>query len=177
MLVKARASDPDFGPLFDGDTGGRNDLSADMALMNKLAFWFGNDPARMERVFSSSALAQRAKWTNRADYRKRTIDRATNDCEKVYDPEWRPPEPGKNGQKDPPRKVTVQADDQGDDEPINRTELGNAKRLVKLFGHKLRYCQELGYWLVYDSKRWSRDRKGEVWRCARRQCEVSPKRL
>ena len=69
LLKKARKSDPDFGPLFDGQLDGRNASSADMALMNKLAFWLGRDPVRMEQAFSSSKLAERGKWTNRADYR------------------------------------------------------------------------------------------------------------
>ncbi len=53
------------------------------------------------------------------------------------------------------------------DDPIKQTELGNARRLVKLFGHRLRFCKQLGYWLVFDGTRWCPDHVGEVWQCAK----------
>jgi hypothetical protein len=45
------------------------------------------------------------------------------------------------------------------------TDLGNAMRLVRAYGAHLRYSVELG-WLVYTGQRWTRDRTGEVHRCA-----------
>lgn len=57
--------------------GGVTDHSAaDLALMNHLAYWTGNDPLAMERLFGMSALGQREKWLERFDYRRRTIERA-----------------------------------------------------------------------------------------------------
>ena len=65
-----------FSKLFDeGDTSSYNDddSSADMALMSMLPFWTSGNAEQMERIFSHSALAQRDKWKNRADYRQMTI--------------------------------------------------------------------------------------------------------
>ena len=61
--------------------GGVEDHSAaDLALMNYLAYWTGYDPFAMERFFGMSALGQREKWRGRADYRRRTIERALLGC-------------------------------------------------------------------------------------------------
>ena len=66
-----------FKRLFDqGETSDYQSPSeADQALCNLLAFWCGPDHARIDRLFRQSALC-RGKWTNRADYRQRTIETA-----------------------------------------------------------------------------------------------------
>ena len=56
--------------------GVTNNSAADLALMNHLAYWTGNDPVAMERLFGMSALGQREKWLERFYYRRRTIERA-----------------------------------------------------------------------------------------------------
>jgi putative DNA primase/helicase len=62
-----------------------NDQSAaDLALLNILKRLFNSDAQKMERYFSASLLGQREKWTQREDYRKRTIARAL-DGETVAD--------------------------------------------------------------------------------------------
>jgi hypothetical protein len=64
-----------------GDTSGHNydQSSADMALMDMLAFFTDNDADQMERIFGLSALAgNQPKWFARPDYRQRTIDKALN---------------------------------------------------------------------------------------------------
>jgi putative DNA primase/helicase len=45
---------------------------------------------------------------------------------------------------------------------FNRTDLGNAERLVAGFGADLRYCHEADRWLVYDGRHWAEDRTGRV---------------
>lgn len=62
--------------LYDGDLSAYNGdhSSADFALMNHIGFAVGYDPAKMEAMFSESALADRDKWRRRADYRKKTIE-------------------------------------------------------------------------------------------------------
>lgn len=67
---------PSEGDVFDHS-------SADLSLMSMLAFATGRDAARMERLFSRSALAKRDKWT-RGDYRQRTIAKACAGCATVY---------------------------------------------------------------------------------------------
>jgi len=44
-----------------------------------------------------------------------------------------------------------------------RTDLGNARRLVRLHGRNLRYCPSLG-WLWWDGRRWARDCTGAAMR-------------
>ena len=67
-----------FKALWLGDTSayGNDNSNADFALMCELAKITQNDPVKMERFFSASALGRRDKWTDRADYRQRTIKAA-----------------------------------------------------------------------------------------------------
>ena len=60
--------------------------AADLALMNRLAFWLDRDANRMEQAFNQSELGKRDKWKNRAEYRKWTIDKAIAGCTDTYDP-------------------------------------------------------------------------------------------
>jgi hypothetical protein len=64
--------------LWQGDTQAHNgdDSAADLALLSHLAFWCKGDAHQMERLFNQSALAQRAKWQQRQDYRQATIIKA-----------------------------------------------------------------------------------------------------
>jgi hypothetical protein len=87
--AKAAANGAKFIELFDrgGTDNYSNDHSgADMALLNLLAFWTRQDAAQMERLFDMSALGQRGKWRDRADYRQRSIDRAIRDAQNIYEP-------------------------------------------------------------------------------------------
>ena len=54
------------------------------------------------------------------------------------------------------------------DGPINLTELGNARRLVRAFGDRIRYCHTWKTWLVWDGKRRLKDDTGEVFRLAKK---------
>jgi len=96
LIEKARRAKngAKFKALFDdGDTSRHegNDSQADEALLEMLAWWTGRDAARMEALFNRSALGQRDKWTDRPDYRKRSIDKAIALCQGSYEP------PGRNG--------------------------------------------------------------------------------
>jgi putative DNA primase/helicase len=50
---------------------------------------------------------------------------------------------------------------------ISQTDLGNAKRMVILFGKNIRYCHAWGQWLVWKGTRWQLDTTGEVQRLAK----------
>jgi putative DNA primase/helicase len=50
---------------------------------------------------------------------------------------------------------------------ISSTDLGNARRLVKLFGKDIRYCFAWGQWLVWNGIRWQEDSTGEIERHAK----------
>jgi len=89
LLAKARAAKngTEFTALYDhGNTTAydADDSRADAALCAHLAFWFGCDPARMDRAFRGSRL-MREKW-DRADYRERTIERAIELTTETYTP-------------------------------------------------------------------------------------------
>jgi len=79
----------EFKALFDGSTlgYGGDDSAADMALMNKFAFWTDGNALQMERLFSASGLGQREKWRTRPDYRERTIRKAISDAREFYKPQ------------------------------------------------------------------------------------------
>jgi putative DNA primase/helicase len=47
------------------------------------------------------------------------------------------------------------------------TELGYAKRLVHLYGDRMRYVVTWNQWLVWDDRRWARDDTGQVARWAK----------
>lgn len=77
--------------LLDGDWQGAGYGSAseaDAALCTVLSFWTDRDAGRVERLFSASALGQRRKWTERPDYRQRTIAAGCAACREGLN-EWR----------------------------------------------------------------------------------------
>lgn len=45
-------------------------------------------------------------------------------------------------------------------------DLGNARRLVKKFGDRIKYCSDGGYWIVWDGTRWAKDKTGGLVRMA-----------
>ena len=76
-----------FRQLWNGDTAGYQSHSeADLALCSMLAFWTGCERGRMDRLFRRSGLC-RDKWTDREDYRQRTIDTALDGVSDIYDPD------------------------------------------------------------------------------------------
>lgn len=89
LLSKARASKTGgkFTRLFDhGDCNGYKSASeADQALAGYLAFWTGKDADRIETLMRRSQL-QRNKWTENRDYLSKTITKAVENCNAVYDP-------------------------------------------------------------------------------------------
>jgi len=50
---------------------------------------------------------------------------------------------------------------------FNRTDLGNAKRLVKLHGKDLHFCHDWAKWLIWSGYRWKIDHTNEVERLAK----------
>lgn len=62
--------------LWDGTVpAGKTPSQADEALLCHLAYYTGGDAGRMERLFGQSGLC-RDKWTERADYRRMSIENA-----------------------------------------------------------------------------------------------------
>lgn len=58
--------------------------SAELALVNHLAFWTGKDMARMDRLFRRSKLYRADKWGKRADIRNSTLITAISGTKDVY---------------------------------------------------------------------------------------------
>ncbi len=72
-----------FKKLHAGDRSDYPSQSeADMALCCMLAFWCGNNPEQIDRIFRTSGL-MRPKW-EREDYRTQTIQRAIEKTNEVY---------------------------------------------------------------------------------------------
>jgi primase-polymerase (primpol)-like protein len=84
----ARASEsPKFAALWNGDTSGYPSHSeADCALCVMLSFWTRRDAARIDALFRRSQLC-RDKWTQRDDYRRRTIAHAIALTDDVFEPD------------------------------------------------------------------------------------------
>jgi primase-polymerase (primpol)-like protein len=91
LLGKAKRSEK-FARLWNGNTSDYDSPSeADMALCNLLAYWTRKDSARMVDLFGRSSLC-REKWTNREDYRERTVGKAIEWTDGVYGDGGGPPE-------------------------------------------------------------------------------------
>ena len=74
LAGKARNS-AKFEALYRGDaTGYESHSEADQALISLLAF-YTQDEEQLDRLYRQSGLC-REKWTERADYRRRTIETA-----------------------------------------------------------------------------------------------------
>ncbi|MDP9470657.1 MAG: phage/plasmid primase, P4 family [Chloroflexota bacterium] len=179
-LDRARASrqGADFVALFDqGDTSpySGDDSSADLALCNMLAFWFGPDPVRIDRLFRRSAL-MREKWDKRhhgdgRTYGQGTIDAALAGRTEFYQPrqprlrvvngaQTRPDGGGRSG-------TAPQAGSEESSEAPHLTDMGNAERLRRRHGHDLRYCKPWNSWLIWDGQRWAKDDAGHIVRLAK----------
>jgi putative DNA primase/helicase len=52
-------------------------------------------------------------------------------------------------------------------EEEHATDLGNARRLCRLFGERIRYVYSWGAWLIWDGTRWAKDDTGAIDRLAR----------
>jgi predicted P-loop ATPase len=85
-LEKMLHDDAGAAALWVGDlTAYKNDASSgDLALCNRLTFWFGRDKSMVDMMFRQSNL-MRPKW-DREMYRNKTLDKAIDDTAKVYDP-------------------------------------------------------------------------------------------
>lgn len=150
LIEKARRAKngSSFAALFDrGDASAYadDDSAADQALANHLAFWLAKDPNRIEAAFNRSALGHREKWRERADYRKRTIDKAIADCRQTYTPH----EPGTNGHAKGNGKPPADGQSGGDGNaspPYITTAKGavrscvtNAMRWLRLHGPRIEF--------------------------------------
>jgi len=78
LVDKLILREPAFRELWHGHMFryGNNPSDADFALIRKLLQNTGWDRARAARIFTASKLADRDKWRDRPDYRRRTVEAA-----------------------------------------------------------------------------------------------------
>ena len=50
---------------------------------------------------------------------------------------------------------------------MNRSDLGNAQRMILRSGDIIRYCEELRCWLIWDGTRWRFDKTLEIFKIAK----------
>lgn len=136
--------------LWDGDISAYNgdDSAADLALCNHLAFWTGNDAARIDRLFRQSGL-MRDKWDRNArageTYGQGTIREAIEGTRETYSG-------GSVSQETPNQDASRVAAAFVD----GRHDLGNAEFCYRLHGQRFAYTEGLG-WLHYTGTHWERE--------------------
>lgn len=129
-----------FKRLWDGDTSGYPSQSeAEAAFCALVAFWT-RDPGQIGRLYRKSGLF-RTKWNERhgsVTYGARTIERALS-------------------------LVSERYSDKG---PLSTgaalTDMGNGDRLVRTHGRRLRFCEPLGGWHVWDGEKWRVDKENRA---------------
>lgn len=57
-------------------------------------------------------------------------------------------------------------------DPADNTDVGNARRLVALFGKDIRYCHPWKSWLCWNGKVWERDNTGQIFRYAKKTVQT-----
>lgn len=173
LLAKARiaANGQKFSLLWSGSSAGYGSRSeADLALCSLLAFWTGGDSGRVDALFRSSGLF-RPKWDQRhfsdgGTYGQHTVDKAINGTTTYYTP----PAIRAPFSIESLNGTAHHDDDDPHETPFSSfpmTDMGNAQRLVALFGQGIRYCHVWGKWLVWDGRRWNVDDTGGIVRCAK----------
>ena len=150
LLDKARnaRNGADFDRLWSGDTSGHGgDASAaDLALCNALAFWTGNDAAKMDRLFRQSGL-MRPKWdkphfADGRTYGQVTIEKAIEGNRETYT--------GKPAaQARPAQGEGAEANEELQDENLF-SDYGNVVKLRNRLADRLAYTPGLD-WLIYNS--------------------------
>ncbi len=62
----------------------------------------------------------------------------------------------------PPREPSGTAPSELKGETPLFSDIDNARRFVKMFGDRIRYCHQWGCWLIWDGSRWRRDDAGTI---------------
>lgn len=165
--AKSAANGVAFAKLWDGDTSSHNgdDSAADLALCCHLAFWTGNDGARIDTLFRQSGL-YREKWEKRLDYRERTIKKAIESTRETYNPHKGNGHEPAAALSDTKQQDSPKVEETDKELSFEFNDVGNAKRLVKLFGDRLRYNWRRGRWLVWNGDYWKWDDGDQIIRLA-----------
>jgi putative DNA primase/helicase len=168
--------DTKFARLWHGDTSGHNgdDSAADLALCNKLAYYFGSDPAIIDSLFRLSGL-MRKKW-DRDDYRQSTIALAIEGVQRTM--------PSLNSRFKDPKLPEGDLNEQDHEELGNIPTRYSEDSLADQFSAReegdLRFVPQWG-WLLWTGQRWQRvsdvlimERARPVCREVANQCKTDP---
>lgn len=165
LRAAARASNgQETIALLGGDTSafGGDESRADLALANRLAFFSGPNPSLLELMMRRSRL-ERPKWDAQhygdgRTYLQGVIDKALQERTEFYD---------FNGNGNAPKVEPTSTSEKSADAEERTTDLGNARRLVRLHQKDIRYCHDFRKWLIYGKGRWRLDSTGEAVRRAK----------
>ena len=120
-LAKNAQNSDKFNKLMKGDFSDYPSQSeADLGLCNMLAFWCGNNPEQIDRIFRQSGL-MRPKWKEQhgaKTYGEINISKAIESVTETYSRE---------------------GDEVQEKEP-HLTDLGNALRFARQYGGNVRFC-------------------------------------
>lgn len=139
------------GLLINGDHS-----STDMALCNHLAFWTDKDASKMDSMFRESNLL-REKWdkphsSDGRTYGQMTIDAAVTSTQNTVS-DFEPTSSKKNSFKT--NRTTKK-------QSFNRTDLGNAERLVHHHGENIRFNNTFKKWYLWNGKQWNEDETNQI---------------
>ena len=110
-----------------------------------LAFWCGCDIEMMDRLFRKSGL-MREKWDRKQSgttYGAITLKKAIAGCKEIYTPK---------APKDDDFAVTIKKT-----KAYSFDDMGNAQRLVDMFGDKIRFHYIDKKWMIYNGNKWVYD--------------------
>ena len=156
-LFKDAMKDDKFKRLWNGNWEGKyqSQNQADMALCNKLAFYWNKDFNAIDRMFQQSGL-YRKKW-DRTDYKNGTIEKAIAGTTSTY-------QKRKERQvQDKPTENKTQTVSILKHTELAKTDAYFCEQLKQLHGHNLMWCDIWGCWLIWDGKRWKTDNHREIY--------------
>lgn len=136
---------------------------ADIAFCNMLAFWTRRDERLMDQIFRRSGL-MREKWDrpqSGSTYGAITISKAARECSNVCERRKVYRIQTQSGVS----KLEHTADTRPPDfSRYTLDDVGAATRMADMFGPVLRYCYPEHSFYYFDSRRWTRDNSGAVFR-------------
>lgn len=169
LLAKAR-KDQLFDDLFAGNWQSRykSQSEADIALANKLAFWFGGDVAamdidRMDRVFRRSGLF-REKWDrpqSGSTYGFLTLEKAAAECRQTYNPRAyfeKQAAQAVSGRRSERHTLADLHPEQND--RYGWHDIGNGNLFADWFKNRARYVPKRRKWFVFNGRVWEADDDG-----------------
>jgi putative DNA primase/helicase len=140
-------SDPKLNELWNNKApgSGANESELDLALCDKLAFYFANDKEKVNEAFTSSPYftskddKHKNKWLIRNDYRERTLSTACSQTQ-VY---------GSSN--------VVVKDSSPSSVLLDYTDTGNAYAFVNINLGILKYNFDNSCWMIWNGKWWQAD--------------------